>query len=181
MTNRHDAIKGDKTEAKKCFSSRELHYSVAFLIVVALLGGIVLQVFSSALTSRYGLKAPAVGAFLIIGYVALIILLPVFFTHRLIGPFKRLEYEMKLISGGDITKRLSIRSNDDLHVKNFIIYANEFIAGFDRMNEEHRRLSSLISSKMDDIALEISKERFDCERLKSEIRSLKAQLDELIK
>lgn len=179
MAERAGAAKHEDAEAKRCFSARGLHYSIALLTVLALLGGILLQVASSALTSYFGFKATAVGIILIAGYVAIIVLLPVFFAHRLIGPFKRLEYEMRLVSSGDLSKRLSIRSNDDLHVKNFIKYANEYIARFERMSDEHKRLNGLVSVRISELANELSTEKFDCNKVKTELKQLKKQLDDL--
>ncbi|MEK6531826.1 MAG: hypothetical protein AABZ23_04960 [Deltaproteobacteria bacterium] len=179
MAERADEAKEENAETKRCFSARGLHYSIALLTVLALLGGILLQVASGALTSYFGFRAAAVGIVLIAGYVAIIVLLPVFFAHRLIGPFKRLEYEMRLVSSADLSKRLSIRSNDDLHVKNFIKYANEFIARFERMSDEHKRLNGLVSVKMSELADEISKDKFDCGKVKQELVELKKKLDDL--
>jgi len=107
---------------QRYFTARELQFSIALLVVLALLAGIFLQAVSSALISYYGMATPALGIMLVIGYVGIVVILAVFFTYRLIGPFKRLEYEMKLIQSGNLMKRLSVRSQDDLHIKNFIIY-----------------------------------------------------------
>jgi signal transduction histidine kinase len=163
---------------QRYFAARDLQFSVALLVVLALLGGIFLQTFSSALISRYGSSTPILGIFLIVGYFLIVVLIAVFFTHRLVGPFKRLEYEMKMISSGELAKRLSIRSQDDLHIRNFVRYTNNFISKFEEMSKEYNRLNSTVVKKMDDINAELSRKDFDCERLKSEISVLQKEIRE---
>lgn len=160
------------------FTARDLQFSVALLVVLALLGGIFLQTLSSALISRYGSSTPVLGIFLIIGYFLIVVLIAVFFTHRLVGPFKRLEYEMKLIAAGELAKRLSIRSQDDLHIRNFVRHTNNFISKFEEMSKEYNRLNSTVVKKMDEIDAELSKKDFDCARLKSEISALQKEIRE---
>ena len=163
---------------QRYFATRDLQVSVALLVVLALLGGIFLQTFSSALLSRYGSSTPVLGVFLIIGYFMIVVLLAVFFTHRLVGPFKRLEYEMKLISSGELSKRLSIRSQDDLHIRNFVKYNNNFISKFEEMSKEYNRLNSTVEKKMEEIGNELSKKDFDCDKVKAEISALQKEIRE---
>lgn len=163
---------------QRYFMARELQFSLAFIIVLALLGGIFLQAVSSALISYWQINAPFLGFFLITGYAAIVILLAVFFTHRLVGPFKRLEYEMKLIMAGNLSKRLSIRTHDDLHIRNFVKYVNGFLSRFEEMSGEYNRLNSTVITKLDMAIDEISKGKPDCPRLKEEIEDLRKQVRE---
>lgn len=164
---------------QRYFAAKEIQFSIAMLTVLALLAGIFLQAISSALIGYWGFKTPMLGVLLIIGYIAIVIILAMFFTHRLIGPFKRLEYEMKLIAEGNTSKRLSIRTQDDLHIRNFVCYSNVFIDKFVKMSEEYDRLNSTVSNKMDEIAVELSKEQFNCEKIQGELRTLQRQIEEL--
>lgn len=163
---------------QRYFMARELQFSIALIIVLALLGGIFLQAVSSALISYWGLETTALGFFLIIGYILLVVLLAVFFTHRLIGPFKRLEYEMKLIQAGNLAKRLSIRSQDDLHVRKFVKHINSFVSRFQEMSGEYNRLNSTVMTKLDMISEELSRGNADCPRLKKEIDALLKEVRE---
>jgi len=176
--------KEDRSNKKTKFSQRyfvakELQFSIAMLTVLALLGGIFLQAVSSALIDYWGFHTPMLGVFLIIGYVILVVILAMFFSHRLIGPFKRLEYEMKFLAGGDTSRRLSIRSQDDLHIRNFVKYANIFIDKFVKMSAEYDSLNTTVSKKMDEIAVELSKEPFNCEKIQGDLRTLQMQIEEL--
>ncbi|MFQ5735296.1 MAG: hypothetical protein ACE5GY_00355 [Thermodesulfobacteriota bacterium] len=163
------------------FVAREIQFSIAMLTVLALLGGILLQTLSSLVRVYWGLNTPFLGVFLIIGYVAIVLLLAMFFTYRLIGPFKRLEYEMKLITNGDTSRRLSIRSQDDLHIRNFVKYTNKFIDDFFEVSAEYNRLNSTVSKKMDEISEELSKDDYCCDKIQKDIMDLQQQIKALRK
>lgn len=161
---------------QRYFAARELQFSIALLVIIALLSGVFLQTISTELIHNYGLNAAVIGVLLILGYALLVVLLPVFFTHRLIGPFKRLEYEMKLIAAGELGRRLDIRSKDDLHVKSFIKHTNRFISGFSEMSKEYSKLNSAVITGLEKLASELSKEEYDCNMLKQEIDALLKQV-----
>ena len=163
---------------QRYYMAKELQFSLALVIVLALLGGIFLQAVSSFLISYWELETPFLGFFLILGYVAIVVLLAVFFTHRLVGPFKRLEYEMKLVRAGNLAKRLSIRSQDDLHIRNFVRHINSFRSRFEEMSSEYNRLNSTVVTKLDMAADELSKGNADCARLKEEIEQLRKEVRE---
>ncbi len=167
-----DKFKAVKGAKQRYFAARELHFSIAMIVVLSLLGGICLQTVSSALVSYYQFNTVFVGILLILGYAALVVLVAVFFTYRLIGPFRRLEYELKLISAGDLSRRLSIRNKDDLHIRNFTKYANNLIARFEVMSRDYNTLSSTVSKEIDEIHKEIEKRDFDCEMLKKRLAAL---------
>lgn len=172
-------IKSGKTGRKpNCFASRELQFTLAFITVIALLAGIFLQSFAGFLVSYYALHAAFLGIFLILGYAVIVALVSVFFTHRFVGPFRRVEYEMKLVEAGELSRRLSIRNNDDLHVRNFVRYVNDFIASFDEMSTEYNKLNGTVSGTLENIRRELSKEGFDCEKIKQELSVLEKRLHE---
>lgn len=182
MKDRTEKTAG-KTGIRKpgCFASRELQFTLAFVAVVSLLAGIFLQSFSGFLVSYYAMHPAFLGIFLIAGYAVIVVLVAVFFTHRFIGPFKRIEYEMKLIAAGDLSRRLSARGNDDLHVRNFVRYVNEFIGSFEDMSADYNKLNAAILASLGKIRAELSKEGFDCEKLKAEILTLEKEMQEFRK
>ncbi|MBI4950130.1 MAG: hypothetical protein HY955_08305 [Deltaproteobacteria bacterium] len=179
MMQKEDSLKSGHIR-QRYFCARELQFSVALLIVLALLGGMSLQALSSLLSRHYGLDTPILGILLVIGYVAIVILLAVFYTHRLIGPFVRLEYEMKLISAGNLSRRLSMRTKDDLHIRNFAKHVNDCIGRFEEMSREYNLLNSALSKRLDDITMEISKgSQADCAMIQQEIKALQAEMRKL--
>lgn len=172
-----DKVKVDrKAFIERCFTAKELQITIALLTIVVLLSGVFLQAVSSALREHYGMGAVFVGGVLVIGYVVIVVLSAIFFTHRLIGPFKRIEYEMKLIAGGELSRRIGIRTQDDLHVRNFVAYANKFIASFEKMSKDYNELNSTVSTRLGDISAELSKEKFDCAELREQLIALQKQI-----
>lgn len=161
---------------QRYFIARELQFSIALLIVLALLSGIFLQTLSSELIHYYGFNAALIGFLLIIGYILIVVVLALSFTHRLIGPFKRLEYEMKMIAGGDYEKKLNIRSKDDLHVKNFVQYTNNFLTRFTEMSKEYNSLNNTVSERLDSVLDHLSRPDYECEKVKAEIKSLREEI-----
>ncbi len=160
----------------KSFAARELQLSIAVLAVLALLGGLVLQSISKALTTHFGFATPVLGVLLIVGYIAIVVLLALFFAHRLIGPFRRLEYEMKRIAGGEYDRRLTVRNKDDLHIRNFVASANKFLSEFEQMSIEYNKLSSLSMTKLKEIREALESEKIDCVSIKKEIVTLEDKL-----
>lgn len=161
---------------QRYFSSRDLQFSIALLVVLALLAGIFLQTVSSALITHYGMSSPVLAVFLAAGYIGIVLLLAVFFTFRLVGPFRRLEYEMKLIQAGDLSKRLSVRTQDDLHIRNFVNYVNSFVAGFEGAKKEEERLRGEILARLDEIAKEIESGKAETATLCPELKELIAKV-----
>ncbi len=174
---KEDSIKLAK-KPQRYFASRDIHFSLATLIVLTLLGGISLLVLSFWLLNEYGLNPVFAGAFLVIGYAAIVLILSVFFAERFVGPFKRLEYEIKIVSKGELEKRLSVRRGDDLHVKNFVLFLNVFISRFEEMSKEYNKLNSAISTKINFITAEMSREKPDYERIKEETKILQRIIEE---
>jgi len=160
------------------FAARELQISIALIIVIALLGGIFLQSLSSWLSSYLGLSSSVVTIFLTIGYAGIIAFLTIFFSHKLVGPFKRLEYEMQIITKGGIGKRLSVRTKDDLYVRNFVSKVNEFIDEFEEMSKEYNKMSSLVSSQLGEVIRRADGETIECDTLRQEMEELQRKIHE---
>ncbi|MBI5598925.1 MAG: hypothetical protein HY890_04220 [Deltaproteobacteria bacterium] len=161
---------------QRYFVARELQLSVALLVILALLGGIFLQSIASAMTSYFGLRTPALGIFLIAGYVALVGFFAIFFSHRMVGPFKRLEYEIGIIKSGELDQRLTVRTKDDLHVRKFIEEVNELVRKFEEMSEAYSKLNSTISLRLEKVVEEMSRGGFDPARAADELKALQAEI-----
>ena len=174
-----DASKTRRRAGRGAFVARELQLSIAVLAVMALLGGALLQTFSRVIVDYMGFGIAAHGFLLIVGYAVLVVILSVFFTHRLVGPFKRIEHEMKFVTTGELTRRLTVRNSDDLHVKRFVGNVNNFISGFEEMSKEYSKLNSTATIKLDGIIAKLSREDLDCELIKDEINDLRKEIHAL--
>jgi len=161
---------------QRYFVARELQLSIALLVITALLGGIFLQSVAAALTAHIGLDTRVLGILMIIGYVIIVAFLAMVFSHRLVGPFKRLEFEMKHVKDGDLEKRLTVRTRDDLHVRNFVEHVNDMISSFEHMNSSYNKLNSTISIGLGRIVEELSGDNVDRAKVKKSIKSLQKEI-----
>ena len=148
---------GGKKVRQHYFVARELQASIAVLVILALLGGTFLLYLSKELNALLGVRTPFLTLFLMLGYAAIVAFSAIFFTHRLVGPFKRLEYEMKMITKGDLSKRLSIRRNDDWHVRSFVAQVNALIERLEEMSMEYNKLNSILSERLAELSERIRK------------------------
>lgn len=161
------------------FVAKELQITIAVLVVLALLGGAFLQSVSTALSSYFGFATSALTVFLTVGYMAIVAFLAIFFAHRLLGPFKRLEYEMKTITGGELNKRLSVRAKDDLYVRSFVAHVNEFIGDFENMSKDYSGLHSALSAEFADIIRKIERGEHNPEEIKEAIKTFQKHIHNL--
>jgi len=158
------------------FSARQLHLSIAVIAVVTLLGGVVLQAGASWALARFDLSLASYILILIIGYVSLILLLCAVFVYKLVGPFRRLEYEMKLISSGELTRRLSVRDGDDLHIRRFVSNVNDLVGNFEEMSREYNRLNNIVDTKLVEINQDLLNDKTNVDVVGKEIEMLQEEI-----
>ena len=167
-----------KKRRQHYFVARELQASIAILVIFALLGGTFLLYLSKQLNNFFGITTPYLTIFLMLGYSTIILLSAMVFTHRLLGPFKRLEHEIKLIAKGTLDKRLSIRTKDDWHVANFISSVNKLIERFEQKSFEYNRLNAKVSERLDQLMKKI-KDDEPCEDIIKLIKILQKDIENL--
>ncbi len=158
------------------FSTKQLHLSIAVIAVVTLLGGALLQSASRWLVMSLDLGAAYYGLILILGYIFLILMLCAVFVYKLVGPFRRLEYEMKLISSGELTRRLSVRDGDDLHVRRFVGNVNQLLGNFEEMSREYNKLNNIVDTKLVEINEDLSSDTHDVGIVGQEIKMLQEEI-----
>lgn len=166
----------ERKNKRGLFSSRQLHLSIAVIAVVTLLGGVVIQSAARFILTHYAIGLSAYIIILVAGYVSLILLLCAVFVYRLVGPFRRLEYEMKLISSGELGRRLAVRDGDDLHIRRFITNVNNLIAKFEEMSREYNRLNTVVDRKLGEINADLHREHRDGTVVGKEIEMLQEEI-----
>lgn len=129
-----------KTMRQKYFVSKELRISIALIILWTLLITAFFTYLAKELGGRIGHGTPL---FIIImfGYVAIVVVLTMLFSHRLIGPFQRLKTEIRLILAGDYGRRLNVRIKDDIYIKSFVGQINKLL---DRIENMHKCQTDMI-------------------------------------
>ena len=168
-----------KRKWKGAFVTRQLQLSLSILVVMTLLAGLILQTASTAVVEHYGLGIPMLVLILVMGYIIIVLFISVFFANKFVGPFKRIEYEMKLISAGELSRRIALRDGDDLHVRHFVSKVNDFIKNFEDISKKYNELNSVIDGKLDEINREISKEDLDCEKVLKDINLLREEVHKM--
>jgi hypothetical protein len=120
---------------QRFFTVRELRISLAIVILISFLSAAIFMYLIKIFGGSF--KEHSVMAFVVVmvGYAIVVGLLTAIFTHRFIGPFERLRYELGVILSGDFKRRLSVRRHDDAYVRAFVEDVNKVLG----LLEENRR------------------------------------------
>jgi methyl-accepting chemotaxis protein len=117
-----------KTGVKKqrFFIERDLFFQTLTLLLSVLLGGFLLLLLSKTISGF--VDSSVLFLMLFVGYFLLIIFFAWSLSRKFIGPFGRLQENMKDISKGDLTLKLTVRDGDDIRIKTFVTEANRLVA-----------------------------------------------------
>ncbi|UCD36023.1 MAG: hypothetical protein JSU90_04100 [Nitrospiraceae bacterium] len=129
-----------KVIRQKYFVAKELRLSIALIILWSLFVTAFFTYFAKELGEKIG-SGNLLFVIIMVGYIVIIVVLTMLFSHRLIGPFQRLNTEMRLIRAGDYRRRLNVRSSDDIYIKAFVAEVNKVLETHDM---EHARTNDLL-------------------------------------
>ena len=154
-----------KTVRQKYFVSKELRISIALIILWSLLVTAFFTYFAKELGEKIG-NGTLLFIIIMLGYLIIVVVLTMFFSHRLIGPFQRLKMEMKLIRSGDYHRRLNVRKSDDIYIMSFVTEVNKILAELEKAQRNNEYLIEHIDSELISIISvieegEVSKEKLD--------------------
>ena len=153
---------------QKYFIPRELRFSVAIIILWSLLVTTGYSYLVKELSER--MEHGFLFFMLIsLGYILIVVVLTIIFSHRLIGPFQRLKTEMKLIQSGDYCKRLNVRDNDDLYIKSFLMEVNKLLDELEKTDNCRKDLAKCVDSELLNILALIDKGEASKEEMKEAI------------
>lgn len=136
-----------KVLRQKYFISKELRISIALIILWSLLVTAFFTYFAKGLAEKIGHGTPLF-IIVMLGYVLIIVVLTMLFSHRLIGPFERLNTEMRLIRSGDYNRRLSVRKSDDIYIRSFIKEVNMILEACEKEQQYKKDLIKDIDSDL---------------------------------
>lgn len=131
---------------KKYFVSKELRLSIAVMLLWALLITAFFTYIASQLGEQIG-SSYILFAIIMIGYLAIIVSLSIFFSHRILGSFQRLKTELRLIKSGNHDRRLKVRQKDDLYMKSFIDEVNNVLNEYEGMHIQRKNMTKHIDSE----------------------------------
>ncbi len=116
----------DKKMRTKYFSLKELRISIAHMVLWSLLIVAIFTYLAMALGDKIE-RGPFYFMIVFAGYAIIVVILPMFFTHRFLGPFERLKTELRIILAGDYHRRLSVRNKDDFYIQSFIVEVDKLL------------------------------------------------------
>lgn len=160
-----------KTIRQKYFVSKELRISIALIIIWTLLITAFFTYLAKELGGKIGHGTPL---FIIImfGYVAIVVVLTMLFSHRLIGPFQRLKTEIRLILAGDYGRRLNVRVKDDIYIKSFIGQINKLLDRIETMHHCQKDMINKFDSELLGILSEIDEDKGSREKMRHSLLTL---------
>ncbi|MBC8413215.1 MAG: hypothetical protein ISR96_10760 [Nitrospira sp.] len=123
---------------QKYYASREIRLSIAVITIAALFPLVFFTFFAKWLSLIVGQGIPLL-LFVFAGYAGIIFLISAIFSRRLLGPFQRLNDELKLIRSGNRHRRLFVRGSDDIYINSFIVEVNAFLDEYEQcmdLNDE---------------------------------------------
>jgi methyl-accepting chemotaxis protein len=107
-------------------------------------------------------------------YLALMLLISVFVSHRFAGPIFRFEKSAQSVAKGDLTHRVCLRTGDEL--MELQEEFNAMIAGLQVLVQKDRNLASHLAARVDDIAQKLPE---GAAAAREELSSLKLELQHL--
>jgi len=169
-----------KSVKQRFFMTKELRLSVALIVIWSLLAGVIFTYLTKELGARidHGVIS-FITVFL--GYVFIVIILVLFFTHRFIGPFERLKMEIKLILGGNYHRRLSVRNSDDFYVRSFVLEVNKLLDEVEKKSFDKDGFRKSIDSELLHVMALIEKEHVSKDKLREALLSFHEKLESLLK
>ena len=132
---------------QRYFIERDLFFQTLTLLLTVLLGGFLLLLLSKTISGH--VDSSILFLMLFVGYFLLIIFFAWSLSKKFIGPFSRLKENMKDISKGDLCLRLTVRTGDDIRIRNFVEDANRMIAAcnncLDKVKEPNENLEEMVN------------------------------------
>lgn len=119
------------------------------------------------------MKADVAKILIFLGIMGIVTL---FVSHRWAGPIYRFERSAEIVSGGDLTHRVSLRTGDDL--MELQDEFNAMISSLQRIVQKDRTLVDRLLARFDEAVkrLPASASPKDLEQLKEELLGLKEEL-----
>lgn len=169
-----------KSIKQRFFMAKELRLSISLLVIWSLLAGIIFAYLTKELGARID---HGVFSFIVVflGYVIIVVVLALFFTHRFIGPFERLKMEIRLILTGNYHRRLSVRDSDDFYVRSFVLEVNKMLDEFERKSFDKEGFRKSIDSELLHVMALIEKEYVSKDKLREALLLFHEKMESLLR
>lgn len=168
----------EKPVRQKYFVPREIRFSIAVIILWSLLVAALFTFISRELSRMVG-HSSLFFVFVVLGYIAIVIILTLHFSHRLVGPFQRLKTEMRLIMSGEYRRRLNVREKDDIYITSFIAEANKMLDELEKLHNCKENILNSIDSELLDIMSLLEESEPSKEKLKEALLTFHGKIKSL--
>lgn len=111
-------------------------------------------------------------------YLAIMLLISLYVSHRFAGPIYRFEKSAQIVSSGDLTHRVSLRTGDEL-----LELQEEFngmVAGLQALVQKDRNLAAHLSERLNAALKKLSGDP-SADSLREDLQSLQMELEHLTK
>ncbi len=169
-----------KKVRQKYFALKELRFSIAHLVLWALLSVAFFTYTAIEIGGRIE-RGPAYFIIVVIGYALIVIILTLIFTHRFLGPFERLKTELKLIRTGSHHRRFHVRSKDDFYLRSFITEINKVLEDLEKISGSKEELHKKIDSELSNIKTIIERKEISKEELTKAVISFNKRVEDLLR
>lgn len=169
-----------KKVRQKYFALKELRFSIAHLVLWALLSVAFFTYTAIEIGGRIE-RGSAYFIIVVIGYALIVIILTLIFTHRFLGPFERLKTELKLIRTGSHHRRFHVRSKDDFYLRSFITEINKVLEDLEKISGSKEELHKKIDSELSNIKTIIERKEISKEELTKAVISFNKRVEDLLR
>ena len=153
---------------QKYFVPKEVRLSIALIILWSLLITAFFTYFAKELGDKIG-HGVLLFVIVMVGYLIIIFILTMLFSHRLLGPFQRLKTEIRLIVTGDYHKRLRLRKNDDIYISSFVSEVNNILEEFEKLQRNKKDMLKYMDSEFMGIISLIEEGEASKEKLRKKV------------
>ncbi|MDP3298298.1 MAG: hypothetical protein Q8N09_12065 [Thermodesulfovibrionia bacterium] len=169
-----------KKVRQKYFALKELRFSIAHLVLWALLSVAFFTYTAIEIGGKIE-RGPVYFIIVVIGYALIVIILTLIFTQRFLGPFERLKTELKLIRTGNHHRRFHVRTKDDFYLRSFITEVNKVLEGLEEISGSKEELHKKINSELSNIKTIIERKEISKEELTEAVISFNKRVEDLLR
>lgn len=109
-------------------------------------------------------------------YLGLMLLISLYVSHRFAGPIYRFEKSAQVVSGGDLTHRVSLRTGDEL--MELQEEFNGMVSGLQALVQKDRNLAQRVAERLDEIAKKLPD---GADGARSDLKELRVEVAHLTK
>lgn len=169
-----------KKVRQKYFALKELRFSIAHLVLWALLSVAFFTYTAIEIGGKIE-RGPVYFIIVVIGYALIVIILTLIFTQRFLGPFERLKTELKLIRTGSHHRRFHVRTKDDFYLRSFITEINKVLEDVEKISGSKEELHKKIDSELSNIKTIIERKEISKEELTEAVISFNKSVEDLLR